>query len=109
MTIINQYMEGEELVTEYANGSVVREINRPAPLQQPSPVISPRQIRQALTAAGLRSAVESAVEAGDQNLKDWWNHATAFERDHPLVLSMAQALGVTEAQLDALWVAGASL
>lgn len=72
-------------------------------------IISPRQIRQALTAAGLRSAVESAVAAGDQDLKDWWEFATQFEREHPMVVSMAAGLGVSTAQLDALFQAAAAL
>lgn len=71
--------------------------------------ISPRQIRQALTRANLRSQVEAAVAAGNQDLKDWWEFATVFERDHPMVVSMGDSLGQTPAQLDALWVQGASL
>lgn len=79
----------------------------PAPPVEPS--ISPRQIRQALTAAGLRSAVETSVAAGDQNLKDWYEYSTTFERHNAQVLVMAAALGVSEQQLDELWALGASL
>lgn len=71
--------------------------------------VSPRQIRQALNHSGLRSAVEDAVSAGDQDLKDWWEFATAFERSHPLVIGMAQDVGVSEAQLDDLFRLAASL
>lgn len=71
--------------------------------------ISPRQIRQALTRAGLRAAVEAAVAAGDQDLKDWWEFSTAFERLNPQVTAMAAALGVSESALDSLWALGASL
>lgn len=67
--------------------------------------VSPRQIRQALTRANLRSSVEAAVAAGDQDIKDWWEFATTIERQHPMVLVMATALGVTDAQLDSLFVA----
>ena len=71
--------------------------------------VSPRQIRQALTQVGLRAGVEAAVAAGSQDLKDWWEFATSFERQHPMVLAMAQGLGVTEQQLDDLFVLAASL
>lgn len=71
--------------------------------------ISPRQIRQALTRASLRSQVEAAVAAGNQDLKDWWEFATVFEREHPMVVAMGDSLGQTPAQLDALWSLGASL
>jgi hypothetical protein len=70
---------------------------------------SPRQIRMALTRAGLRAQVEAAVAAGDQDLKDWWEFATTFERDNAQVTAMGLALGQTEAQLDALWQLAATL
>ena len=72
-------------------------------------VISPRQIRQALTAAGLRASVEAAVAAGDQDTKDWWEFATTFERSHPLVIGMAAGLGVTPLQMDDLWTLAGSI
>jgi len=71
----------------------------PAPL----PVVSPRQIRQALTRINLRAQVEAAVTAGSQDLKDWWEYSTEFRRDNPLVEGMAQGLGVTSGQVDDLW------
>lgn len=71
--------------------------------------ISPRQIRMALTQLGLRSQVEAAVLAGDQDMKDWYEFSTYFDRNHPQVLAMATALGVTSQELDALWALGATL
>lgn len=71
--------------------------------------ISPRQIRQALTRAGLRAPVEAAIAAGDQDIKDWYEFATAFERSNQHVIDMGTALGVSDAQLDALWTLGNSL
>jgi hypothetical protein len=71
--------------------------------------VSPRQIRQALTSTGLRAAVEQSVSGGAQNTKDWWQFATVFERNHPLVVGVAQALGVTERQLDDLFTLAGSL
>ena len=65
--------------------------------------ISPRQLRQALTAAGLRSAVETAIAAADQDTKDWYEFATQIERSHPMVNVMAGGLGVTQRQLDDLF------
>ena len=73
------------------------------------PSCSPRQIRQALTASGLRTAVESAVAAGSQDLKDWWEFSTTIERNHPEVIAMGSALGQTPEQLDALFTSGATL
>lgn len=71
--------------------------------------VSPRQIRQALTRTGLRSAVETAIASGDQDAKDWWEFATQFERQHARVIAMGTALGQTYSQMDALWELAASL
>lgn len=71
--------------------------------------VSPRQIRQALTRTNLRTQVESAVASGDQDLKDWWEFATSFERSNIHVIEMGQALGVSPTQLDDLFVLAASL
>lgn len=71
--------------------------------------VSPRQIRQALTRAGLRSQVESAISAGDQDTKDWYEFATEFDRSNPRVVAMGVALGVSTQQLDDLWKLAATL
>lgn len=102
---------------EFVGGQwLVKTIPDPEPEPAPPPAppvvvasISPRQIRQALTRAGLRAAVEAAVAAGDQDLKDWYEFSTAFERLNPQVMAMGEALSVSQASLDDLWALGASL
>lgn len=81
----------------------------PAPVSLVPSVVSPRQIRQALTAAGLRASVEAAVAASDQDTKDWYEFSTAFERAHPAVIAMGIALGVSADALDDLWIAAGAL
>lgn len=86
--------------------------NTPDPADEPPVVfadLTPRQIRMALTRAGLRNDVEAAVAAGDQDLKDWWEFTQFFGRDHPQVVAMGVALNQTTAQIDALWNLGATL
>ena len=85
-----------------------------APLPEPEkpfvpPSVSPRQIRQALTRTNMRTAVESAVAAGDQDTKDWWEFATEFQRAHPMVAAMGAGLGLTAEQIDSLWVLAGTL
>lgn len=79
------------------------------PVPVASPQISPRQIRMALTQLGLRTQVEAAVAAGDQDLKDWYQFSTFFDRHHPQVIAMAAALNVDDQELDTLWALGATL
>lgn len=81
----------------------------PTPLPAYIAPLTPRQIRMALTRAGLRDPVEVAVSAGSQDLKDWWEWSQAFERLHPEVVSMGDALGQSTEQMDALWTLGAGL
>ena len=83
----------------------------PAPAIDPivTQSVTPRQIRQALTRAGLRASVEAAVTAGDQDTKDWYEFATEFERNNTHVVSVGVALGVTDLQLDDLWTLAGSL
>jgi hypothetical protein len=71
--------------------------------------ISPRQFRQSLNHFGYRAAIEAAVAAADQDIKDWYEFAASFERTHAVVLSMAQSLGYTSDQLDAVWTFGGSI
>lgn len=71
--------------------------------------LTPRQIRMALSRAGLRETVEGAVSAGDQDLKDWWEWSQTYERLHPAVVAMGAALGQTDEAMDALWALGATL
>ena len=81
-------------------------------LADPAPALAdltPRQIRMALTRVGLRAQVESAVAAGDQDLKDWWEQSLSFERGHVRVEAMRVALGQTPQMLDFLWALGETL
>ena len=75
----------------------------------PTLTVSPRQIRQALTQLNLRTLVEAAVAAGNQDLKDWWEFATQIEENHPEVLEMATALGITDTQRHDLFVLAGGL
>ena len=116
-TVIRQEDSAEFMLTEgnagYAQYLAWRaEGNTPEPADPPTVFIapvSPRQIRQALTATGLRDQVEYAVTHGTQDLKDWYEYSTEFERTNAQVTAMGQALGVSDAQLDDLWALAATL
>ena len=74
----------------------------------PTPV-SRRQIRMALSrttygAGTLRTAVESAIAASNQDTKDWYEQSVEFHRSNPITIAMGIGLGVSPAQLDALWI-----
>jgi hypothetical protein len=83
-------------------------------LTLPAPtVISMRQCRLALLSAGYLAQVESALSALPSPQKEAalieWEYATEVQREHPMILAIGQAIGLTDAQLDDLFVAGSLL
>lgn len=116
-TVIRQADAAEFMLVDGNSGHAqylawIAEGNTPEPADPPTVFIapvSPRQIRQALTATGLRDQVEYAVTQGTQDLKDWYEYSTEFERTNAQVTAMGQALGVSDAQLDDLWALAATL
>jgi hypothetical protein len=85
------------------------------PVTVPTPV-SMAQFREELskptynneTGVSLRVIVQQAVEASGIVMLDWWDTAGTVERENDKVLEMAEALGVTDETLDAIFT-GASL
>ncbi|WP_156928811.1 hypothetical protein [Bradyrhizobium sp. th.b2] len=65
-------------------------------------------VRLALYQIELRQQVEDYVNSQDITVQDSWNYTTAFDRNHPLILACKQALGKTDADLDALFVLAAT-
>lgn len=85
----------------------------PPPAPPPAPAVprsvTPYQIRAALNEAGLRAAVEAAVAAAPQNVKDAWEFTLSFERYNPTLVSMAAALGLSSDRLDELFIKAGKL
>jgi len=86
----------------------------PPPPEPPTPtVVSMRQARLALLGAGLLSSVNAAIAAmagvEGEAARIEWEYAQEVRRDSALVAGMAGALSLTEEQLDALFLMGASL
>lgn len=65
-----------------------------------SATCTPRQLRLALNAVGLRDEVEEAVASASRDIKDMWDYSLVFERFDPILNSMANGLGMSDAQLD---------
>ena len=88
----------------------------PPPAPVPMPVINRRQLRLALLRLGLTGAqVETKIAAmpGTPIEREAalieWQDATEFRRDHPLVVTLGAALGLTEPQIDEAWRSAAVL
>lgn len=80
----------------------------------PSPYI-PQQVtrfqaKAALLQSNLLDDVEAAVAAStDPLLALAWSDALSFERQSPMVAGITAALGLTEAEVDALFVAASQI
>ena len=83
------------------------------PVVQVPQSVTMRQARLALLGAGKLAAVEVAIEALPSPQKEaaWieWEYAATVERNSPLIQQLAPALGLTEAEMDALFLQAASL
>lgn len=71
--------------------------------------LSARQVRLILTQFGYRAQVESAINLASQDVKDEWNYANEFERTSPVLNGMAQMLGLSAEDVDAMFEQGVLL
>lgn len=75
--------------------------------------VSMRQARLALLGAGLLSSVDAAIAALPSPAKEAaqieWDYASEVQRDNALIASLASGLGLTEAQIDDLFITAATL
>jgi hypothetical protein len=88
----------------------------PPPAPPVMPTITRRQLRLALLRLGVTGdQVEAQIAAmpGTPIEREAamieWQDATTYERNHPLVVMLGAALGLTEAQIDAAWMGAATL
>lgn len=77
-------------------------------------VVSARQAKRALLAAGLLGDVEAAIEAiSDATEREAaridWEYATEFRRDNEMLNSIGAALELTEGQIDDLFIAAGAV
>lgn len=75
--------------------------------------ISMRQARLALLGAGLLSSVDAAIAAMPSPAKEAaqieWDYASEVQRENALIASLASGLGLTEVQIDDLFITAATL
>lgn len=71
--------------------------------------VSRFQARAALHIAGLLPSVEAALAAADPLAQIAWADAQVFRRNSPTIAALSSAIGMTEAQIDALFLAAAQI
>lgn len=71
--------------------------------------VSSMQAKVALSRAGLLSAVQSWVSSQNAEAQLIWGSATTFSRDSAILNGAAAALGLTQAQVDQLFITAAAI
>lgn len=73
--------------------------------------VTPFQAKLALSDAGLLGAVEAIITDPATPLRTRlaWTEASMFDRQSDMIADAANLLGLTDAQLDALFVAAAQI
>lgn len=76
--------------------------------------VSRRQGRQALLLAGKLSLVQPAIDAiADATQRGmaqiYWDDSQEFERNHPTLIALATQIGLTDADLDSLFITAKAL
>lgn len=86
---------------------VAEEIKKAKPVVPPE--LTPRQFRLAMLADGTSpSEITTLLQGNEAGLIEW-EYASTIKRDHPLVASLAAALGKTEEEIDAIFIAGGGI
>jgi hypothetical protein len=75
--------------------------------------VTMRQARLALLGAGLLASVEAAIDGLPEPKKSAarieWDHSQSVQRSRGLAVELGAALGLSSAQIDALFVQAATL
>ena len=71
--------------------------------------VTPAQAKIALSRAGKLAAVEAAVSAAGGETKIWWDEALSFDRSSPVIAALGGAIGLTSADIDALFVTASKI
>lgn len=104
--------ERDNWATENGANDTSEEERVPAPPIIPD--VTPRQIRQALILSGIslqtiNDTIATLPEPTRSLAQTEWEYSIAFQRNRPLVSSMAALLGLTSTQVDNLWLLAATL
>ncbi|WP_457585833.1 hypothetical protein [Ensifer canadensis] len=87
----------------------------PEEVREQIPALTARQFRLGLVAGGYAPAqVIKAIDTmpdgtAKETAKIEWEYAATFNRTHPLIATVAVALGLNDSQIDAMWLTAVNL
>lgn len=71
--------------------------------------VSIRQACQALEAAGLLDDIEAAIATAPRTVQIDWQRTTSVDRNWPTLLAVQSQMGLTDAQIDQLFITASQL
>lgn len=108
LTVVGDVVHVTRTVVPWSAGEIEAERKAAVPKQ-----VTMRQARLALLGAGLLSSVNAAIASLPSPQKEAaqieWEYAAVVDRNAGLVPAMGSALGMTEVQLDDLFIAAGAL
>ena len=98
----------DEFIKAFWNGSEWIEIIEEPTIVVPS-IITARQLRLQLVLNGfdlntIDLIIDSLPEPNKSIAKVSWEYATTFEREHQMLSLIAQQIGITETELDTIFI-----
>lgn len=100
---------GEFAVFKNGEWEITTEYPTPTPEQIRVPTqITPRQLRLHLLAVGLLDEVESMCNV-NREMQIWFEYSLDFQRNHPMIEAMAVQLGLTQDDLDTMFIEASKL
>ena len=107
LALLASQSQGKEIKAD-GSGRPVAADRAPLPPRVPY-TVTPFQAKAAIYAAGLLPAVEAAIAAAPKVAQLAWSDATEFTRDSPTIAALSAQLGLSSAQVDALFIAAAAI
>lgn len=105
-------LQANGTVLVYMPGDTLPADPEPGPPPVP-PSVTMRQARLALLGAGKLALVDAAInslpEPARTQARITWDYSSEVQRHNGLVSQMAPALGLSSAQIDALFIAAAAI
>ena len=103
---------------DYVDGAWIHvppPVPTPEELRERMPILTARQLRLGLVADGrfpaqVDAAIDAMPEGADKEAaRIEWEYAASFRRNYPLVATVGTALGLSDSQIDIMWLAAANL
>lgn len=102
-----QNVDGEYFIDYYINDKTAEEIEAERKAEVPTQ-ITPRQCRLQLLSLGLLDEVKTMCNA-NREMQIWFEYSLDFQRNHPMIEAMAVQLGLTQDNIDTMFIEASKL